>query len=157
MCRTNGAKNYFDTKELYQLKDCIGYCKREGVTVPDSWKKNKLHRLAREWGIEPDYDNGVEGLGHHQKFGGRKMTTFSKKLVKLIRDERKQKKTDAVLPLEQMAKEAKKEEKKAKAADFIETPSVPETDPVTMDELFLEMANSAIAFGESLLKCLGRL
>lgn len=155
MCRTNGAKNYFDTRELYQLKDCVGYCKREGVTVPDSWKKNKLHKLAREWGIEPDYDNGVEGLGHHVKFGGRKMTTFSRKLVKLIRDERKQKRTESILPLEKMAKEAKKEEKRA--SDFVETAPVPETDPVTMDELFLEMANSAIAFGESMLKCLGRL
>ena len=85
------------------------------------------------------------------------MTTFSRKLVKLIRDERKQKKTESILPLEKMAKEAKKEEKKAKSADFIETPSAPENDPVTMDELFLEMANSAIAFGESMLKCLGRL
>lgn len=157
MCRTSGAKNYFDTKELYQLKDCVGYCKREGVTVPDSWKKNKLHRLAWEWGIEPDYDNGVEGLGHHVKFGGRKMTTFSQKLVKLIRNERKEKRAEKVLPLEKMAKEAKKEEKKAKAADFVETAPVEETDPVTMDELFLEMANSAIAFGESMLKCLGRL
>lgn len=156
MSRTSGAKNYFDTKELYQLKDCVGYCKREGVTVPDSWKKNKLHRLAREWGIEPDYDNGVEGLGHHQKFGGRKMTTFSQKLVKLIRNERKEKRVEKVLPLEKMAKEAKREEKKAKA-DFVETVPVEETDPVTMDELFLEMANSAIAFGESMLKCLGRL
>lgn len=155
MCRTNGAKNYFDTRELYQLKDCVGYCKREGVTVPDSWKKNKLHKLAREWGIEPDYDNGVEGLGHHVKFGGRKMTTFSRKLVKLIRDERKQKRTESILPLEKMAKEAKKEEKRT--SDFVETAPVPKTDPVTMDELFLEMANSAIAFGESMLKCLGRL
>lgn len=156
MCRTNGAKNYFDTKELYQLKDCVGYCKREGVTVPDSWKKNKLHRLAKEWGIEPDYDNGVEGLGHKVKFGGRKMTAFSQRLVKMIRSERKTKRQENVLPLEQMAKEAKKEEKKAKA-DFIETAPVEERDPVTMDELFLEMANSAIAFGESMLKCLGRL
>lgn len=53
MCRTNGAKNYFDTKELYQLKDCVGYCKREGVTVPDSWKKNKLHRLAGNGALNP--------------------------------------------------------------------------------------------------------
>lgn len=152
MCRTNGAKNYFDTRELYQLKDCVGYCKREGVTVPDSWRKNKLHRLAREWGIEPDYDNGVEGLGHHQKFGGRKMTTFSRKLVKLIRSERKEKRADKVLPLEKMAKEAKKAEKQTKAADFeVAEESVP------MDELFLDMANSAIAFGEAMKKALGRL
>lgn len=85
------------------------------------------------------------------------MTTFSRKLVKLIRNERKEKRVEKVLPLEKMAKEAKKEEKKAKAADFVETAPVEETDPVTMDELFLEMANSAIAFGESMLKCLGRL
>lgn len=147
MCRTNGAKNYFNTNELYQLKDCVGYCKREGVTVPETWKKRKLHRLASDWGIEPDYDNGVEGLGHHTKFGGRKMTTFSKKLIKLIRSERKEKKVEKILPLEQMAKEAKKAEKKVAVSVKAEEP--------TMDELFLEMANSAIAFGEAMKKALG--
>lgn len=152
MCRTKGAKNYFETNSLYQLKDCVGYCKREGVTIPDSWKKNKLHRLAKEWGIEPDFDNGVEGLGHKVKFGGRKMTTFSQRLVKMIRSERKTKRQENVLPLEQMAKEAKRAEKKVKSSASVETE---EEIPPTLDELLQEMTNSTNAFFEALRKTFG--
>lgn len=152
MCRTKGAKNYFETGRLYQLKDAVGYCNREGVTVPDSWKKNKLHRLASEWGIEPDYDNGVEGLGHKVKFGGRKMTTFSQKLVKLIRSERKTKRQENVLPLEQMAKDAKRAEKKVRSSAPVETE---EDTPPTLEELFQEMTNSTMAFYEALRKTFG--
>lgn len=151
MCKTKGSRNYFRYSELYMLKDSIDYLKTiKGITVPKSWAKEKLHKLAREWKIEPDYDNGIEGLGHHVKFGGGKMMIFSKKLAALVKEQKK----DEVPPLVKMAKQAKKAPKKSEPKEYdfgMEDTSAP------MDELFLEMANSAIAFGEAMKKALGRL
>ncbi len=153
MCRTKGAKNYFDTKKLYYISDCIGYCEREGVKVPESWRKNTLLRRAREWGFEPDYDNGIDGIGHKVKFGGRKMTTFSQRLVRVIRTERKVKNEDNTLPLEQMAKEAAKAEKKPKPVEPIAEPDI------NLDSLFgylIEIQNAANKMVEAIDKALGR-
>ena len=148
MCKTKGSRNYFKGGELYLLKESIGYAKTQGVTVPEHWKKEKLHRLAREWGIVPAYDNGVEGLGHHEKYTGKQMYQFSKLLIEKIRDER----TPSVLPLEKMAKDAKRTSKKA-ICDFVDIE--PEEVSAPLDSDFVEIADAFIALGEAMKKALG--
>lgn len=144
MCKTKGSRNYFKGGELYLLKESIGYAKTQGITVPEHWKKEKLHRLAREWGIVPAYDNGVEGLGHHEKYSAKQMYWFSKNLIGILKEEKK------VLPLEKMAKEAKRRPKK------VESPVLEEDDvPAPLDDNFIEIANAYIALGEAMKKALG--
>lgn len=144
MCKTKGAKNYFKGGEFYYLKDAVPYCNNNGVTVPESWKKEKLHRLAREWGIIPAYDNGVEGPGHHEKYSSSQMYWFCKNLIGILKKEKE------VLPLEKMAKEAKRRPKK------VESPVLEEDDvPAPLDDNFIEIANAYIALGEAMKKALG--
>lgn len=146
MCKTKGAKNYFKSGEFYYLKDAIPFCNSRGVTVPDSWKKEKLHKLAREWGIIPAYDNGVEGVGHHQKYSAKQMYWFSKNLVGVLKTEKK----NEVLPLEKMAKEAKRRPKKVEPVEEIE-----EGISAPLDSDFIEIANAFIELGEAMKKALG--
>lgn len=143
MCKTKGSKNYFKGNELYLLKESIDYAKTQGITVPEHWKKEKLHRLAREWGIIPAYDNGVEGLGHHEKYTGKQMYQFSKLLIEKVKEE----KTPSVLPLEKMAKAAKRQKKVEPVEE--EEISAP------LDDNFIEIANSFIELGEAMKRALG--
>ena len=144
MCKTKGAKNYFKGNEFYYLKDAVPYCNAQGFEVPESWKKEKLHILAREWGMIPAYDNGVKGPGHHEKYSAKQMYWFCKNLIGILKKEKE------VLPLAKMAKEAKRRPKK------VESPVLEEDDvPAPLDDNFIEIANAYIALGEAMKKALG--
>ena len=81
------------------------------------------------------------------------MTAFSQRLVRVIRTERKVNKEDKTLPLEKMAKEAAKAEKKPKPVETIAEPDV------NLDSLFgylIEIQNAANKMVEAIDKALGR-
>ena len=143
MCKTKGAKNYFKDGNFYYLRDSIGYCKTKGITVPEEWKKGTLHNYAREWGITPTFDNGGEGRAHREKYSARQMYWFCKNLIGILKAQKK----PSVLPLEQMANEAKKKPKKVEPVE--EEISAP------LDSNFLEIANSFIELGEARKRALG--
>ena len=75
--RTKGAKNKFNRKQLYCIRDCIPELERRLKVIPNSWKTGGgLNKYARKFGITPDYVNNCDGSGHREMFSGEKIYQF---------------------------------------------------------------------------------
>lgn len=75
--RTKGAKNKFNSKQLYCIRDSIPELEKRLKVIPNSWKTGGgLNKLARKFGITPDYENDFDGTGHREMFSGKKIYQF---------------------------------------------------------------------------------
>lgn len=78
--KTAGTKNTFKNNVLYYLTAAIPLIEKrcgKSVRMPQSWKTGGgLSDYAAKFGIEPDWDNGREGIGHKSKYTGKKMYLF---------------------------------------------------------------------------------
>ena len=69
--RTKGSKNLLESSKLYNIKACIPLLKKYGLVEQPSWYKGGLNEDARNFGLKADWDNGISGMGHREKFLGK--------------------------------------------------------------------------------------
>lgn len=111
MSKTKGSKNYFQGDKLYILKDVIPYIKKNepSLEVPQSWDKGcGLNDLAKKFGINPDYDNGIVGRGHFTKYKATTLYKFAALVVDYLKSITPKK--PRLTPIEVANKEAQKQE-----------------------------------------------
>ena len=92
--RTKGSTNTFRKHDLYILRASLPIlnklCNKNGLVLPQSWSKGGgLNDIAHKFGLVPDWENGVTGVGHREKYTGEKMKQFIDLTIIYLKNPRK--------------------------------------------------------------------